>query len=77
MKNMEDNIILKNKIISYLKEKINSGELTTIGNFEISSIINNTKFDENMNMYLIEIDIWNKLPLSIQEAINALSDRKD
>jgi hypothetical protein len=70
----DQNQIIKEKIISYIKEKINSGELTNINEPEMASIeFGKTIYDEKMNMYLIEENIWNKLPTHIQEEITALT----
>ena len=71
MDSFEKNQLIKKQVLSYLRESLVSGLITSITSIEIDSIEKVTFYDENNNMYLIDNVLWNKLPETVKQNIKS------
>ena len=71
MDSIEKNQLIKKQVLSYLRESLVSGLITSITSIEIDSIEKVTFYDENNNMYLIDNVLWNKLPETVKQNIKS------
>jgi len=57
---------------SFIKNKIMSGEITGISDFEIEAIGFQNVYDENMTAYFIDEETYKKIPANLQKELTIL-----